>query len=118
MQTDSGRSLLQRCIEQGFSLASISMVTQIPEQEIQQFLDNDNYRFNDKEKENCLSVFLRQLCYKKDEKYYKMLLESLTQCFHVSPQAIANYIGISVDELTSFESSLRKDMIEKNIPIY
>ena len=42
MQMDSGRSLLQRCIKQGFSIASISMVTQIPEQEIQQFLDNDN----------------------------------------------------------------------------
>lgn len=117
MQMDSGRSLLKRCIKQGFSIASISMVTQIPEQEIQQFLDNDNYRLNDRDKENCLIVFLMQLCYEKpeDDKYYKVLIESLTQYFHVSPQAIANYIGISVDELLSFESSLRKDMIEKNI---
>ena len=115
MQMDSGRSLLQRCIKQGFSLASISMVTQIPEQEIQQFLDNDNYQFNDKE--NCLMVFLMQLCYEKpeDDKYYKMRLESLTQHFNVSTQTIANYIGISVDELLSFESSLRKNMIEKKI---
>ena len=117
MQMDSGRSLLQRCIKQGFSLVSVSMVTQIPEQEIQQFLDNDNYQFNDKEKENCLMVFLMQLCYEKpeDDKYYKMQLESLTQYFNVSTQTIANYIGISVDELLSFESSLRKDMIEKKI---
>ena len=117
MQMDSGRSLLQRCIKQGFSLASISMVTQIPEKDIQQFLDNNNYRLSDREKENHLMVFLMQLCYEKpeDDMYYKMLFESLTQYFHVSPQAIANYIGISVDELLSFESSLRKDMIEKNI---
>ena len=117
MQMDSGRSLLQRCIKQGFSLVSVSRVTQIPEQEIQQFLDNDNYQFNDKEKENCLMVFLMQLCYEKpeDDKYYKMQLESLTQYFNVSTQTIANYIGISVDELLSFESSLRKDMIEKKI---
>ena len=50
MQMDSGSSLLQRCIEQGFSLASISMVTQIPEKDIQQLLDNNNYRFGDREK--------------------------------------------------------------------
>lgn len=114
---DSGRSLLRRCIEQGFSLASISMVTQIPEHELQQFLDNDKYWFDDKEKENCLMVFLMQICYGKpeDDLYYKMLLESLTQRFQVSPQAIANYIGIRFDELLSFESSSRKDMIEKNI---
>ena len=70
-----------------------------------------------KEKENCLMVFLMQLCYEKpeDDKYYKMQLESLTQYFNVSTQTIANYIGISVDELLSFESSLRKDMIEKKI---
>lgn len=117
MQMDSGRSLLQRCIKQGFSIASISMVTQIPEQEIQQFLDNDNYLLDDKERENCLMVFLMQLCYEKpeDDKYYKTLLESLTQYFGVSPQAIANYIGIGVDELLSFENNLRKDMIEKKI---
>ena len=116
-QMDRGRSLLQRCIKQGFSIASISMVTQIPEQEIQDFLDNDNYSFNDKRKEDHLIVFLNLFCYEKPEedKYYKMLLESLTQHFHVSTQAIANYIGISVDELSSFESSIRKDMIEKNI---
>ena len=117
MQMDSGRDLLKRCIKQGFSIASISMVTQIPEQEIQQFLDNDNYRLSDRDKENCLMVFLMQLCYEKpeDDKYYKVLIESLTQYFGVSSQAIANYIGISVDELLSIESSLRKDMIEKNI---
>ena len=117
MQMDSGRTLLQRCIEQGFSLASISMVTQIPEQDIQQLLCNNKYRFNDREKENHLMVFLMQLCYEKpeDDKYYKVQLESLTQYFNVSSQAIANYIGISVGELLSFENSLRKDMIEKNI---
>lgn len=62
-------------------------------------------------------VFLMQLCYEKpeDDKYYKVQLESLTQYFNVSSQAIANYIGISVGELLSFENSLRKDMIEKNI---
>ena len=99
MQMDSGSSLLQRCIEQGFSLASISMVTQIPEKDIQQFLDNNNYRLSDREKENHLMVFLMQLCYEKpeDDEYYKTLLESLTQYFNVSPQAIANYIGIGVD---------------------
>ena len=105
MQMDSGRDLLKRCIKQGFSIASISMVTQIPEQEIQQFLDNDNYRLSDRDKENCLMVFLMQLCYEKpeDDKYYKVLIESLTQYFGVSSQAIANYIGISVDELLSIK---------------
>lgn len=114
---DSCADLLQKCMEQGFSLASISMVTRIPEQEIKQLLDNKNYRLSDKEKENCLMVFLMQLCYEKpeDNQYYKVLLESLTQYFNVPPQAIANYIGISVEELSAFESSLKKDMIEKYI---
>ena len=63
------------------------MVTQIPEQEIQQFLDSKNYRPNDRNKENCLIVFLMQLCYEKpeDDKYYKVLIESFTQYFGVSP---------------------------------
>ena len=114
---DSCADLLRKCIDQGFSIASISMVTQIPKQEIQHFLDIDNYRFTDKGKEKHLMVFLMQLCYEKpeDDEYYQTRLKSLIQYFNVSPQAIANYIGIGVDELLSFEKSLRKNMIEKNI---
>ena len=90
---DSCADLLRKCMEQGFSLASISIVTRIPEQEIKQLLDNKDYSLSDKEKENCLMVFLMQLCYEKPEndQYYKALLESLTRYFKVSPQATNPY---------------------------
>ena len=62
-------------------------------------------------------VFLLQLCCEKPENdgYYRAMLESLIQYFKLSPEAIANYIGIETDVLLAFESSLDKDKIEKCI---
>ncbi len=85
--------------------------------ELWRLYSNENYRLRDKDKEKYLMVFLLQICCEKpdNDEYYKALLESLTQCFKIPLEAIANYIGVDVDGLSGFESSSDKDRIEKCI---
>ena len=117
MQVYSMQELLKQYLEFGFDIASVSMATQISEEELRQLYSNGNYKLADKAEEKFLMVFLMQLCCEKPENdgYYRAILESLIQYFKLSPEAIANYIDIETDVLLSFESSLDKDRIEKCI---
>lgn len=117
MKMYSLRELLKQYLEFGFDIVSVSMVTQISEDELLQLCSNENYKLTDKDKERRLMVFLLQLCCERPEndRYYRVLLESLMQYFKVSPEAIANYIGVETDVLLSFEGSRDKDRIEKCI---
>ncbi|MCI9083348.1 MAG: hypothetical protein HFI70_13920 [Lachnospiraceae bacterium] len=117
MQVYSMQELLKQYLEFGFDIASVSMATQISEEELRQLYSNGNYKLADKAEEKYLMVFLMQLCCEKPENdgYYRAILESLIQYFKLSPEAIANYIDIETDVLLSFESSLDKDRIEKCI---
>lgn len=117
MKMYSLRELLKQYLEFGFDIVSVSMVTQISEDELLQLCSNENYKLTDKDKERRLMVFLLQLCCERPEndRYYRVLLESLIQYFKVSPEAIANYIGVETDVLLSFEGSRDKDRIEKCI---
>ena len=117
MQIYSLQELLKQYVEWGFNFASISVATQIPEDELRQLYSDENYRLQDNDKENYLVVFLLQICCEKpdNDKYYRSQLESLTQYFKLSPEAIANYIGVDIDGLLAFESSSDKDRIEKSI---
>ena len=117
MQIYSLQELLKQCLEWGFNLASISIATQITEEELQQLYSDENYRLRDKDKEKYLMVFLLQICCEKpdNDEYYKALLESLTQYFKLPPEAIANYIGVDTDGLLAFENRSDKDRIKKCI---
>ncbi len=117
MQIYSLQELLKQYVEWGFNFASISVATQIPEDELRQLYSDENYRLQDKDKENYLVEFLLQICCKKpdNDEYYRSQLESLTQYFKLPPEAIANYIGVDIDGLLAFESSSDKDRIEKSI---
>lgn len=117
MQIFSLQELLKQYVEWGFNFASISVATQIPEDELRQLYSDENYRLQDKDKENYLVVFLLQICCEKpdNDKYYRSQLESLTQYFKLPPEAIANYIGVDIDGLLAFESSSDKDRIEKSM---
>lgn len=117
MKMHSLRELLKQYLAFGFDIVSVSMVTQISEDELLQLCSNENYILTDKDKERRLMVFLLQLCCERPEndRYYRVLLESLIQYFKVSPEAIANYIGVETDVLLSFEGSRDKDRIEKCI---
>ena len=117
MRLYSLQELIKQYLDWGFDFASISIATQIPEEELWQLYSNENYRLRDKDKEKYLMVFLLQICCEKpdNDEYYKALLESLTQCFKIPLEAIANYIGVDVDGLSGFESSSDKDRIEKCI---
>ena len=117
MQMYSLQELLKQYLEFGFDITPVSMATQISEEELWQLYSNENYKLADKTKEKYLMVFLLQLCCEKPENdgYYRVMLESLIQYFKLSPEAIANYIGIEADVLLAFESSLDKDRIEKCI---
>lgn len=117
MQIHSLQELLKQYLDWGFDLVSISIATQIPDEELRQLCSDENYRLRDKGKEKYLMVFLLQICCEKpnNDGYYKALLESLIQYFKVSPEAIANYIGVETDVLLSFEGSRDKDRIEKCI---
>ena len=117
MQIYSLQELLKQYVEWGFNFASISIATQIPEDELRQLYCDENYRLQDKDKENYLVVFLLQICCEKpdNDEYYRTQLECLTQYFKLPSEAIANYIGVDTDGLLAFESSSDKDRIEKSI---
>ena len=117
MQIYSLQELLKQYMEWGFNFASISVATQISEDELRQLYSDENYRLQDKDKENYLVEFLLLICCEKpdNDKYYRSQLESLTQYFKLPPEAIANYIGVDIDGLMAFESSSDKDRIEKSI---
>ena len=117
MQMYSLQELLRKCMEWGFNLESISIATQIHEEELQKLCSDENYVLQDNDKEAYLVVFLMQICCKKpdDDGYYKSLIESLTQYFKIPPEAIANYIGVDVGGLLDFENRSDKDRIEKCI---
>ena len=117
MQIHSLQELLRQYLDWGFDFASISIATKIPEEELLQLYSDENYRLRDKDKEKYFIVFLLQICCEKpdNDEYYRALLESLTQCFKIPLEAIANYIGVDVDGLSGFESSSDKDRIEKCI---
>ena len=117
MQIYSLQEMLKQYMECGFNLASISIATQITEEELRQLYSDENYRLQDKDKEKYLMVFLLQICCEKlsNDEYYRAQLESLTQYFKVPLEAIANYIGVDADGLLAFESSSDKDRIEKCI---
>lgn len=117
MELYSLQELLKQYLDWGFDFASISIRTQIPEEELRQLCSDKNYRIRDKDKEKYLMVFLLQICCEKPDNdgYYKALLESLTQYFRIPLAALANYTGVEVDELLDFESSSDKDRIEKCI---
>lgn len=84
---------------------------------MRQLYSDENYRLQDKDKENYLVVFLLQICCEKpdNDEYYRTKLESLTQYFKLPTEAIANYIGVDIDGVLAFESSSDKDRIEKSI---
>ena len=89
MRLYSLQELIKQYLDWGFDFASISIATQIPEEELRQLYSNENYRLRDKDKEKYLMVFLLQICCEKpdNDEYYKALLESLTQCLsliHIS----------------------------------
>ena len=117
MRLYSLQELIKQYLDWGFDFASISIATQIPEEELRQLYSNENYRLRDKDKEKYLMVFLLQICCEKpdDDEYYKALLESLVQYFKIPLEAMANYIGVDIDELLNFESNSDKDRIEKCI---
>lgn len=117
MQIHSLQELLKQYIELDFELASVSIATQIPEEELRQLYSDANYRLKDKDKEKYLMVFLMQFCCVKPDNdgYYRALFESLTQYFKIPPEVMADYIGVDIGELLSFESSSDKERIEKYI---
>lgn len=117
MQNDTCQNMLKRCVEQGFSLVSISTATQLPVDELQRILDNDNYILSNLNNLNYLMVFLMQLYYEKptNSMYYRNMLESLINYFQISQDAISKYINVSIDELMTFESSPNKNHIERCI---
>ena len=117
MRLYSLQELIKQYLDWGFDFASISIATQIPEEELRQLYSNENYRLRDKDKEKYLMVFLLQICCEKpnNDKYYKALLENLAQYFKIPLEAMANYIGVDIDELLNFESNSDKDRIEKCI---
>lgn len=117
MQIYSLQELLKQYMEWGFNLASISIATQIPEEELWQLYSDKNYRLQDRDKEKYLVVSLLQICCEKPDNdgYYRTQLESLTQYFKLPMEAIANYIGVDADGLLAFESSSDRDRIEKCI---
>jgi len=117
MQIYSLQGMLKQYMEWGFNFVSISIATQITEEELRQLYSDENYRLQDKDKEKYLMVFLLQICCEKlgNDEYYRAQLESLTQYFKVPLEAIANYIGVDAGGLLAFESSSDKDRIEKCI---
>ncbi len=117
MQIYSLQGMLKQYMEWGFNFVSISIATQITEEELRQLYSGENYRLQDKDKEKYLMVFLLQICCEKlgNDEYYRAQLESLTQYFKVPLEAIANYIGVDAGGLLAFESSSDKDRIEKCI---
>lgn len=115
MQCNNCQDLLKQCIDQGFSLASISIVTQLSTSELQDILDGSAAQ--DNEKASYLMVFLMQLCYERPttSTYYRNMLKALTDYFEVSLGTIAGYAQVGIDELVDFENSLNDEQIEKNI---
>ena len=98
MQIHSLQELLKQYIEWNFDFDSVSIATQIPEEELRQLYSDANYRLKP-----------------DNDGYYRALLESLTQYFKIPPEVMADYIGVDVGELLSFESSSDKERIEKYI---
>ena len=92
MELYSLQELLKQYLDWGFDFASISIATQIPEEELRQLYSNENYGLRDKDKEKYLMVFLLQICCEKPDNdgYYKALLGSLTQHFKIPLEAVAN----------------------------
>ena len=78
MELYSLQELLKQYLDWGFDFASISIATQIPEEELRQLYSNENYRLRDKDKEKYLMVFLLQICCEKpdNDEYYRALLPS------------------------------------------
>lgn len=108
------RDMLRKCINQGFSLDSISMATQLTVEELQKMLDNPDYLPCDCLRASYLGIFLMLLYTVTpiDDFYFSSLLDTLTTHFKISKEAIANYLEVSTDELNSFENSPRKNYIE------
>jgi hypothetical protein len=108
------RDLLRKCVKQGFSLDSISMATRLTVEELQRMLDDSYYLPDDYSRVSYLGIFLMLLyaVTPADHFYFTSLLDTLTTYFGISKEAIANYLGISIDELNSFDNSPRKSYIE------
>ncbi len=117
MQTRSLQELLKQYTKWGFDLTTISIATKLPEEELRQLYNSEDYRLRDKDKEKYLMVFLMQICCAKPDNdgYYRAMLENLMQHFKILPEAISDYIGVNTDELLSFETSSDKERIEKYI---
>ncbi len=118
MQSDTCPTMLKRCVEEGFSLVSISIATGLPVDELQRVLDNDQgYIMSNIDKLDYLMVFLMQLNYERptNSMYYRNMLGGLIINFKVSPDAISKYIDVGIYELMNFETSPNKDYIERYI---
>lgn len=106
------RQLLNKYIEQGFSLEALSKVTGISTDALGKFSTQSISAVNDLSENDLiyLHVFLTQLyCVSpQDSEYLCSLVDGLVEYFHISRNAVANYIGLPVEELDKFLVSPEK----------
>lgn len=104
---------LREYIQKGFSLESLSKVTNIAPERLKELLEEGYYdREKIAEKDYAyLNIFLSQLLDEspRDEDYLFELVNALTSYFLISHEAIANYLGIPASEFYNIVS--KKDVV-------
>jgi hypothetical protein len=96
--------LLERCIEDGFSVDSISKATDIPAELINRCRNNEKLTMEDIHTLTYLLVFLMQLYAvdPNDDAYLQMLVEVMNRYFEIPTNTIAKYLNLEESAFNIF----------------
>lgn len=102
------QQLLNKYVQQGFTLETLSKVTLIPSETLLRLVTESFVQENISDRElTYLFIFLTQLydVSPQDSEFFHELISDLVRYFEVSYEAIANYLNISIAELKTFITS-------------
>jgi len=96
--------LLERCIEDGFTVESLSKATDIPVELINRYRSNGELTLEDIQTLEYLLFFLLQLYFVNPESdtYLKDMVETLNSYFKIPTPAIAKYLNLEENVLNIF----------------
>lgn len=100
---------LDKYMHQGFSMEALSKVTQIPIETLSNWAKDRTFEPKGISEKNIihLQIFMMQLysISPQDPEYFCEMVSNLTEYFNISYDAIANYVGISTEQLKKFLDS-------------
>lgn len=101
MQDTDIWNLIERYIDNGFSLKCLSMITDVSIDVIERCYNKENLSQNEISEINAVLWFLGQLycCDTENQMYLQNIVSALCYYFEVSKYAIARYLGISEEQL-------------------